>query len=745
MQSNRRKQPRDDLNLIVEIKSPAGIENYHLGMTKDISAEGFTLESQNYNIKQGQILEIDIKLPDSNLSVSAIGKVIWVKVMKFECHTGIKFMRLDEEAKNRIAQLCSSAEPAPAFDMHHDHVPDSNSSKIDGTNSGAVNTSSNINVPVHDEPFIPEDLHNADNTQPVQADENITQSDEITETKENMSMSYGRDEISRKEPPPYLEPAVKRRSAAKVSARKKRSHVPLAVISIVTVIAIASVLGAMKWKSKAPAPDSAQTAFNETEPVIINQEPAQLETPGVQDSGKEKEIADYVSGEGPPIIRAAAKPDNGLKETGLPQESVPIHIPGNQSPIPEQDETVTIIIEAPPESSAASIPNTTAVKKDIPMVKNTAATGKELEIIPANNKPETISIPEANTKQAYLKNLKQIRQEYEKTQKSSAVTKQDVEKAPARINENQGHSTIIHVPEAPEPATDSTVIAKAGPSDKMNISGNNILPDAEPGPRETGIASAEQEAKKSVSEPLSSAPDFTEKEILKEIPDEKKPLPAAEEKQNTAPGSITSSISPQTLKDNNTREIISSSTAGTMKSYDEPFDHNTNDWDIFNTGSASAQIRDGSYIIENKRKEGAHLLLHHQDFPIASDFSIETSIRLLKKSAAASFGLVFGARDSFNNYTFQITTNRIYMVRNFHQGISREMTMGNKEASHFNISTLNKLKIVRSGDTVSFYINDKLVDTITDLHLYGKRVGFIIDGRSKIAVEHMHSEIQAAN
>ena len=73
------------------------------------------------------------------------------------------------------------------------------------------------------------------------------------------------------------------------------------------------------------------------------------------------------------------------------------------------------------------------------------------------------------------------------------------------------------------------------------------------------------------------------------------------------------------------------------------------------------------------------------------------------------------------------------------------MTIGEKKAANFNISALNKLKIVRSGDTMSFYINEKLVDKITDLHLYGKRVGFIIDGRSKIAVEHMHSEIKIAN
>jgi hypothetical protein len=192
-------------------------------------------------------------------------------------------------------------------------------------------------------------------------------------------------------------------------------------------------------------------------------------------------------------------------------------------------------------------------------------------------------------------------------------------------------------------------------------------------------------------------------------------------------------------------KTLSSPTAKTMKSYEEPFDHNTNGWDTFNTASASAQIHNGAYIIENKRKEGAHLLFHHQDFPAASDFLMETSIILLESSASASFGLIFGAKDSFNNYAFQITTNRLYLVRNYHQGIPREMTIGKNGAETINVYTLNKLKIIRSGNNMSFYINDKIVDKITDLNLYGKRFGFIIDGQSKLAVEHMHSEVQVAN
>lgn len=746
MNIDTRIQPRYDLNLIVEIKSHTGTENYHLGMTKNISAEGFTLESQNYNIQPGHILKIDIKHPDNKLSISAIGKGVWVKVTEFECLTGIIFMGLDEHAKNRIAQLYSSAMPKPANDMHHNHVPDSNSSKIESVISEAVNTASNINVPVNDDPSIPEDSHNAYNRRAILTDGIIEQPAAITKTKENIPLSYGRDEISRKEPPRYSAPAVKSRTAAKVSARKKHSDLPFAVISIVTVIAIASVLGVMKWKSKAPAPDSSQIAFNETNPAIINKEPSQIETLSIQDIEEAKEIANYISGKEQPIISAPTEQENELNDTGFYQESVTINDIGIQSPEPEQDETVTKKNEAPPESSAASVSKTPAVKIDTSTAKDAVAARKEIESIPGNDKPGKIIIPATVTKQASLKKIRQkIMRNYKQTQKPSAVTKRDVEMAPARINDNQGPSPVIKVPETPKPVIDSTVIAEAGRSDNMRMSRNDTISAAEPGLRDTVIASAAQDNKKSVSEPVSSAPAPPMKNTLQGIPDKIKLLPSAEEKQVYARGSITFRDSPQKLEANKTSEIISSSTSGMMKSYDEPFDNNTNDWDIFNTGSASAHIRNGAYIIENKREKGAHLLLHHDEFPAVSDFSIETSIRLLKNSATASFGLIFGAEDSLNNYAFQITTNRLYIVRNYDQGISREMTMEKKGTADFNIYTLNKLKIIKSGNNMSFYINNKIIDKITDLHLYGKRIGFIITGRSKIAVEHMHSEIQLAN
>jgi hypothetical protein len=420
-----------------------------------------------------------------------------------------------------------------------------------------------------------------------------------------------------------------------------------------------------------------------------------------------------------------------LNEIALPWERVPINDSSKPPSEPELDTTVTIKNEAPPESSAVSIAKIPAVKKDSPAAKETVAARKEVDNIPRNGKPGRIIIPSTYRRLAYLENIRRkIQQEAKKTQTPVAIT----EPAP-----------VIKLPETTKPVADKTNSAKAIPSDKINHSAIDKSLAGEPGPRIKTMNTIDQAHIQIVSEPVSSSAAPPTTQIRKDIPEKQQILPLEEEKQVPSLSAVALKVSPRNIEDNTSKELISSSTAKKTKSYDEPFDHNTNDWDTFNTRSAFAQIHNGAYIIENKRKEGAHLLFHQYDFPAASDFIMETSIRLLENSATASFGLIFGAKDPLNNHAFQITTNRLYKVRNYHQGVSREITMGEKGAAAINIYALNKLKIIRSGNNMSFYINDKFIGKITDLNLYGKKFGFIIDGQSKIAVEHIHSEVQVAN
>ncbi len=188
--------------------------------------------------------------------------------------------------------------------------------------------------------------------------------------------------------------------------------------------------------------------------------------------------------------------------------------------------------------------------------------------------------------------------------------------------------------------------------------------------------------------------------------------------------------------------------------FEESFNSNSNNWEIFNTNMASAQIKNGEYRIENKRKKGPHIIFARQTLPSDSDFVTEASIKternasnysyglVVKNSDNRSYGLVTGAKDTLNNYAFKIKEDGSYSITRSHNGTSQEIAGGNVRNSGLNQNAVNTLKIVRQGNNMKFYINDNFIHEISNLSFFGNKTGFIVEGESKIAVEKIRTETQ---
>ena len=174
---------------------------------------------------------------------------------------------------------------------------------------------------------------------------------------------------------------------------------------------------------------------------------------------------------------------------------------------------------------------------------------------------------------------------------------------------------------------------------------------------------------------------------------------------------------------------------------EEQFDNNANNWEIFNTTMASARIEDGKYYIENKSYSGELFILHHADFPLGREFVIETSIKTVKASDNHSYGFVLGASDASNNYVFQIIANESYSIKKYSKGDSQELSGGKIRKMVFQKDSFNTLKMEKLGSTIRFYINNYYVDEVSDISLFGKRVGFLVEGKSEIAVDYTRSLI----
>ena len=118
MSTEKRKSERTDVFLLVEMRPHNKLQDFSLAISTNLSTEGAVIESQGYDLRAGKILELIIKHPKSDLSVSALGQIVWKKDAWYKCLMGIKFIKLEEEDKNNLTKLMSTIQesaPEPTY------------------------------------------------------------------------------------------------------------------------------------------------------------------------------------------------------------------------------------------------------------------------------------------------------------------------------------------------------------------------------------------------------------------------------------------------------------------------------------------------------------------------------------------------------------------------------------------------------------------------------------------------------
>ncbi|MBI5056524.1 MAG: PilZ domain-containing protein [Nitrospirae bacterium] len=107
MLESKRQFRRFDLPLIVKFRPTYGPTQYSLGLTKNISCDGLCLEARDFNFIKFENLELELKFPQGNSSVSIFGEVIWKKQDGNISRAGIKLRLQDENIKNDIMEKIS--------------------------------------------------------------------------------------------------------------------------------------------------------------------------------------------------------------------------------------------------------------------------------------------------------------------------------------------------------------------------------------------------------------------------------------------------------------------------------------------------------------------------------------------------------------------------------------------------------------------------------------------------------------
>ncbi len=108
MRNEKRKSDRQDAFLIVEFKPLQSSSVGAVAITRDLSAEGFSMEAQNFDCQCGDILEFNLKHSSLDLSVSATGEIVWKNHAWYKYMVGVKLLEISEAQKSRLIELMSA-------------------------------------------------------------------------------------------------------------------------------------------------------------------------------------------------------------------------------------------------------------------------------------------------------------------------------------------------------------------------------------------------------------------------------------------------------------------------------------------------------------------------------------------------------------------------------------------------------------------------------------------------------------
>jgi len=698
MPQDRRQFNRFDALLIVELSSRLDESRYFFGLTKNISFEGFVFESQNYDLEKGRVLEFRLKHPHKDISVKLTGKILWKRETGFECETGVKFIKVDSDARSKIFELVS-------------------------TDKSLHQASSSISSP----------------SMPVREAEPREQAGTGYRKNLEVPMSDTTDKplFQKAEQPPSAQPDTGRLHQDVSHANKK----PASHISLNEIKAPVGLPG--RETEIASGIDAAE---NDNEPekgrnILVAVSIFIIVTAGV--------FYGLVTGE---IDDLAGYPISAIIQNIFSTES------SRNTYTPSSGERNAVTEKNVYSGQSEEDIRDNIILSPVEIVMQPKQT--DVTVAPPAPEEKPVAVP------ARKASIREIREAG--LGKPSTTAREETVSPKASVQQSPAARGVTSMPA--EKAANSELTRETSALAIKKIKHPNTLISQPPRPKERGRAesdlpAAKSEKRKTVTKTLGKSPSAQPAKngngntITTDSSGEMQPLKKTVAKKSKNAGKNLSLSEKNAMTDEHKvaekehegalssgKAAVSTPDPGILKrfftKYEEEFNDNRNGWDIFSVGAASADIRRGEYRISNLRKEGTLAVLHHAAFPHERGFIIEAYIRPDKLSPDCSFGLIFGAKDALNNFSFQTGPQSLFMIRQYADGVAKTLISGGTGIDISSSGEAYLLKIVNLDDKVAFFVQDNYLGAIERPDFAGNKIGFILEGASDISVERTRSYIK---
>ena len=171
--------------------------------------------------------------------------------------------------------------------------------------------------------------------------------------------------------------------------------------------------------------------------------------------------------------------------------------------------------------------------------------------------------------------------------------------------------------------------------------------------------------------------------------------------------------------------------------YNETFT-NTTSWPEGNNSTRELDVRNGKYYFEHKRTDkNWNVRTQELNVDYSGDFELETSIeRISFNNANHAFGFMFGNKDEKNTFHFFLSNNQYRISDKRNDDYVNYKGWKTSSAVKTGTYATNKFKVKKVGNTMSFYINGKFLESKDYNTFLGKRLGVYIYGKQKIAIDY---------
>lgn len=172
--------------------------------------------------------------------------------------------------------------------------------------------------------------------------------------------------------------------------------------------------------------------------------------------------------------------------------------------------------------------------------------------------------------------------------------------------------------------------------------------------------------------------------------------------------------------------------------FNETFEDNANNWPTSTIGPAVYMIVKGAYVMENTDDKDCLVTIPVNN-PM-SDFVVSVNAEHISGKQNVGYGLFFGGSDNTNGYVFEIAATGFYKIYRYTHNVYEELvpwTANTEIAKGDSRLNIIKIKVSEKKNSMTFYINDTYLKSISSFKVFGSKLGFTKSKNQRVKFDNL--------